>query len=247
MGGLAVEVSDIDDRLHSLTLTPSGLLFLAKRGHFIEVSDGDIRDKSKADIFAKGLVILQVSWIALQTISRKAAGYPLSPLEIHTLIHAACASIMYVLWFQKPLDVQAPVIVSKAGFEDLIALMLMQIPRIGTTWYSHLDPPKDFKPVDESPRSEASFLMFDESALSRRSGGCPSCGYSTPSTTTNTEIADKGVVPAIPKICDSCVNLSNPGNQQARNFKVPSLSSQVYSHPPSGIRCGPPPGVRAVC
>ena len=264
MGGLAVDVSDIDDRLHSLTLTPSGLELLAERGHFIEVSDDDIRDKSKADIFAKCLVILQVSWIALQTISRKATGYPLSPLEVHTLVHAACASVMYILWFRKPLDVQAPTIVSTAGFEDLIALMLMQTPRLGgrfyshfdlmlnpqlgRTWYSHLDPPKDFEPFFTRPRSEASFLMFDDSALSRRDEGCSSCGrHSTPSTTTNLEVVNKGKLHAIPKTCDTCVNLSNSEPHQARISEARTLSSQITPHPPASIRCELPPGVKAVC
>ena len=248
MGGLAVDVSDIDDRLHSVTLTPAGLKLLAERGHFIEVSDGDIRDKSKADILAKCLVILQVSWIALQTISRKVTGYPLSPLEIHTLVHAACASVMYILWFQKPLDVQAPTIVSKAGFEDLIALMLTQTPRFDTTWYSYLDPLKEFKPATEGPRSEASFLMFDGSAPSRREEGCSSCGeYSTPSTMTEVEVADKGVPHVVPRTCDSCVNLSKSERRRARISEARTLSSPIISHPPAGIRCGPPPGVRAVC
>ena len=248
MGGLAVDVSDIDDRLHSVTLTPAGLKFLAERGHFIEVTDGDIRDKSKADIFAKCLVILQVTWIALQTISRKATGYPLSPLEIHTLVHAACASVMYILWFQKPLDVRAPTIVSKAGFEDLTALMLMQTPRLGRTWYSHLDPPKDFMPVESAPRSEASFLMFDGTALSQRNEGCSSCGgHSTLSTTMNTELADKNVLHAIPDNCDGRVSLASSGRQQAITSEARTLSSPTTPHPPAGIRCGPPPGVKAVC
>ena len=248
MGGLAVDVSDIDDRLHSVTLTPTGLQLLAERGHFIEVSDDDIRDKSKANIFAKCLVILQVSWIALQSISRKATGYPLSPLEIHTLVHAACALVMYLLWFRKPLDVQAPTIVSKAGFEDLIALILMQIPQFGTTWYSHLPAPKEFWRVTPAKKIEASFLMFDDSALSRRGEGCSSCGgHSTPSTTTKVEVTDKGVLHAIPKTCDSCVNLSKPERQQARISEARTLSSPITSHPPAGIHCGPPSGVKAVC
>ncbi len=248
MGGLAFDVSDIDDRLHSVTLTPIGLKLLAERGHFIEVSDDDIRDKSKANIFAKCLVILQVSWIAVQTISRKATGYPLSPLEIHTLVHAACALVMYLLWFRKPLDVQAPTIVSKAGFEDLTALILTQIPQFGTTWYSHLPAPKDFWRATPAKRTEASFLMFDDSALSRRGEGCSSCGgQSTPSTTTKVEVTDKGVLHAIPKTCDSCVNLSKPECQQARISEARTLSSPIAPHPPAGIRCGPPPGVKAVC
>lgn len=248
MGGLAVDVSDIDDRLHVVTLTPVGLRLLAERGHFIEVSDSDIRDKSKADIFAKCLVIFQVSWIALQSISRKATGYPLSPLEIHTLVHAACASIMYLLWFRKPLDVQAPTIVSKAGFEDLIALMLMQTRRFGTTWYSHLDPPAEFAPVTKGGRSEASFLIFDDSAPSRRDEGCPSCGgHPSSSTTPEVEVADKGVSHVVPRTCDSCVNLSKSEHQQAGTSEAHSLSSPTTSRPPASVRCGPPPGVRAIC
>ena len=248
MGGLAVDVSDIDDRLHSMTLTPAGLKLLAERGHVVEISDGDIRDKSKADIFAKCLVILQVSWIALQTISRKATGYPLSPLEIHTLVHAACASVMYILWFHKPLNVQAPTIVSKAGFEDLTALMLMQTRRFGTTWYSHLDFPKNFEMVIPGERSEASFLMFDDSALSRCDEGCSSCGrHSTPSTTTDMEVVGKDGFPTVSKTCSNCANLSNSERQQVRISKARILSSQIISHPPAGIRCEPPPSVKAVC
>ena len=248
MGGLAIDVRDIDDGLHSVTLTPAGLILLAERGRFIEVSDDDIRDKSKADIFAKCLVVLQVAWIALQTISRKATGNPLSPLEIHTIVHAACASVMYILWFRKPLDVQAPTIVSKAGFEDLIALMLMQTRRFGTTWYSHLDPPAEFAPVTKGRRSEASFLMFDGLAPSRREKGCWSCGGGpTLSTVSEVEVADKGVPHVVPRTCDSCANLLKSERRRARISEARTLFSPITSHPPAGIRCGPPPGVKAVC
>ena len=155
---------------------------------------------------------------------------------------------MYLLWFRKPLDVQAPTIVSKAGFEDWTALMLTQIPLSGTTWYSHLDPRKDFWRIRRAKRAEASFLMFDDSALSRRDEGCSSCGgHSTPSTTTKVEVADKGVLHAIPKTCDSCANLSDSERQQARISEARTLSSPTISHPPAGIRCGPPPGVEVVC
>ena len=248
MGGIAVDVSDIDDRLHYVTLTPAGLVFLARRGHFVEIFDRDIRDKSKADIFAKCLVILQVSWIALQTISRKASGYPLSPLEIHTLVHAACASVMYILWFRKPLDVQAPIIVSKAGFEDVIALMLMQNPPLSKTWFSHLDPPTNHDMVIYGERSEASFLMFDDTVLSQRDEGCSSCGgHSTRSTTTDTEVANKDVIPVFPRTCENCVTLSDSERQQARISGAHILSSQIISHPRASIRCRPPRGVKRVC
>jgi len=61
MGGLAIDVSDIHDQLSIVTLTPAGLDYLARRGRFIEVSDEQIHDKSKAESLGKGLVVLQVS------------------------------------------------------------------------------------------------------------------------------------------------------------------------------------------
>ncbi len=126
MGGLAVDISDIHDTASRATLTPSSLLCLADDGNFIELSDEEIRDKSKADFVAKALVMLQVTWLFLQCISRKASGLPLAPLEVHTLVHAGCATIIYCAWFHKPLDVRAPTLVPMSGKEDIVALMTVQ-------------------------------------------------------------------------------------------------------------------------
>ena len=88
MGGIAVDVNEMHDRISNLTLTPAGIIYLAKQGHFIDIPDQEIYDKSKADVLAKSLVILQVSWVFVECVSRKAAGLPLAPLEVHTLVHA---------------------------------------------------------------------------------------------------------------------------------------------------------------
>ena len=178
MGGFVVDISDIHDNVTRATLTPAGVLSLAEEGHFIDISDQDIQDKSKADILAKSLVILQVTWICLQCISRKVAGFPLTPLEIHTLVHAACASIMFALWFRKPLDVRAPTqVTGEDGFHDLIAFFLMRSPALGITPYDIPDPPKDYLPLSSvnnaldplwlfkclirERSSEASYLLYD--------------------------------------------------------------------------------------
>lgn len=178
MGGFAVDVSDMHDRFSQLTLTPTGVLKLAKLGLIEEMSDNEILDKSKADWLAKGLVILQVSWMMLQCISRKAAGYPLAPLEVHTLVHAACAAVMYLIWFQKPLDVRKPTIINTAGFEEPLALMLLQSPRVGWVQYGDIPIPNGFMRVKtekwlvsrmwpDERVSEASYLLFLEKAPSR--------------------------------------------------------------------------------
>lgn len=121
-----MDVGHIHNTLSRLTITPKGVAFLAKHGHFIDVPMGSIRDKSKADVLAKGLVCLQVGWLLLETVSRKAVGYPITLLELHVLVHCACAIAMYGLWFHKPMDVRDPILVDSSNWNDLLALMLVR-------------------------------------------------------------------------------------------------------------------------
>lgn len=121
MGGFAVDVEDIHNKLDVVTLSPDCVLYLARYGYFCKVQESDIEDKSKADTFAKAIVCIQVLWIVGQAIERKATGYPLTLLEIHTIVHAACALVMYGLWIQKPLNIGAPTIIELGENKDLIA------------------------------------------------------------------------------------------------------------------------------
>lgn len=105
------------------TLTLNGLLFLADQGHFFEPSE-TIADKSNANLLAKCLVSLQVLWVAGQTIERKIAGFPISLLEFHTLVHVFCASVMYLLWLQKPYDIGEPTTISSEESEAAIAFIV---------------------------------------------------------------------------------------------------------------------------
>ena len=126
MGGFVVDVSHLHNTLSRLTISPKGAAFLARHGHSLQISDSTIRDKSKADILAKTLVCVQVGWTLVQTIARRIVGYPITLLEVHTLVHVACAVGIYGLWFQKPLDLRDPAWVDASEFEDLLALMLVR-------------------------------------------------------------------------------------------------------------------------
>jgi hypothetical protein len=126
MGGLVVDVGDIHDKYTRMSLAPQGLLWLAKKGHLFPISDESIRDKSKADFLAKGLVCFQVTWLLLQCIARKASGYPLTVLELHTLVHVVSALAIYSLWFHKPLDIKDPTVIDATSFKSTLALMLMR-------------------------------------------------------------------------------------------------------------------------
>lgn len=83
MGGFVAETGHLHFSLTRVTLSSNAILFLAKQGHILRISEASIQDKSKADFLAKGLVCFQVWWVAGQTIERKVAGYPITLLEIH--------------------------------------------------------------------------------------------------------------------------------------------------------------------
>ncbi|KAH6662392.1 hypothetical protein F5X68DRAFT_178203 [Plectosphaerella plurivora] len=90
----------------TLHLTSSGVLDISRFGHWIYVDPKQIRDRSKADGIQKSLILLQVSWMLVSCISRKAYGLPLTLIEIHTMVHIVCAFTMFIFWFKKPVDIQ---------------------------------------------------------------------------------------------------------------------------------------------
>ncbi|KAI9712050.1 MAG: hypothetical protein M1820_001759 [Bogoriella megaspora] len=187
MGGLVVDISDIYDDRDCMTLTPSGVIELAKSSSTKEflVEDKKIKDKSKADNLAKGLVLLQVLWASGQCISRYSLGYPVSVLEVHTLVHACCALLMYALWFRKPLNVREAMIVDSTKFKDELALQMVRLKHsAGRSFFNLRLPEKCTRSsicsgsfdsaerrdcINRSIASEAHYLMFDKAALSRKS------------------------------------------------------------------------------
>ena len=70
-----------------LTLTARGVALLARCGHLPDVSEEDIRDKSKANNLAKALVLFQTLWMLIQTIERLMAKLPVTLLEVNTIAH----------------------------------------------------------------------------------------------------------------------------------------------------------------
>lgn len=73
---------------------------LARLGHFIYIPRETIEDKSKQDTIQKMLVVIQVIWMVVQCVARKSYGLPLSLLEVHTMVHVACAILLYGFWFK---------------------------------------------------------------------------------------------------------------------------------------------------
>jgi len=86
---------------------------LTGNGDFPRISKAEIEDKSKGDAISKGVVILQTGWFVTQCIARGVQGLPITELELVTVAFAALNFVIYVLWWDKPLEVQRGVRVYK--------------------------------------------------------------------------------------------------------------------------------------
>ena len=76
---------------------------------FTVPTEAEIKDKGKSDWLAKSLVLLQTSWFVMQCIARAVEHLPVTHLEIVTLAYAAMNFVIYIFWWNKPLNVNRPV------------------------------------------------------------------------------------------------------------------------------------------
>ena len=72
-------------------------------------TEEEIRDRGKSDWLAKSLVLLQTSWFVMQCTARAIEHLPVTHLEIVTLAYAAMNFVIYIFWWNKPLNVNRPV------------------------------------------------------------------------------------------------------------------------------------------
>jgi hypothetical protein len=95
----------LSDELESYSLTGNG--------DFPRISKAEIDDRSKGDAISKAFVILQTGWFVAQVIARGVQGLPITELELVTVAFAALNFVIYILWWDKPLNVQRGVRVYK--------------------------------------------------------------------------------------------------------------------------------------
>jgi len=108
MGGVSIQENGKsprslgDEEFHQLIA--DGLLT------FPDITLKDVKDRSKGDALAKGLVLLQTTWFIVQCIARGTKpGLAVTELEVVTLALATLNGAIYFFWWNKPLDVQSPV------------------------------------------------------------------------------------------------------------------------------------------
>ena len=111
-------ISQDDRPLHPLNA--SDLLHYSES--FIMPTDEEIKDRGKGDWLAKSLVLLQTSWFVMQCIARTIEHLPVTHLEIVTLAYAAMNFVIYIFWWNKPLNVNRPVrVFRKSDVEEPIS------------------------------------------------------------------------------------------------------------------------------
>jgi hypothetical protein len=71
----------------------------------------DIKDRAKADSFAKAFTLLQSCWMTVNIIARAAYNLPITPLEYSTVAYVACAAVTYATWWHKPRDMTTPILI----------------------------------------------------------------------------------------------------------------------------------------
>ena len=85
---------------------------------FTMPTEAEIKDRGKSDWLAKSLVLLQTSWFVMQCIAHGIKHLPVTHLEIVTLAYAAMNFVIYVFWWNKPLNVNRPVRVFRKSGES---------------------------------------------------------------------------------------------------------------------------------
>lgn len=77
-----------------------------------EITEREIWDKSKKDRLAKVLACGQIGWLLTQCIARVIQGLPISSLEVATVGFALPSLATFVLWFNKPNDIETPTVIA---------------------------------------------------------------------------------------------------------------------------------------
>jgi hypothetical protein len=75
------------------------------------ILEAEVQDRSKGDGLSKTFALVQTMWFILQCISRGIEKLPVTELEVATCAFAVLNFATYILWWNKPLNVNRPMLV----------------------------------------------------------------------------------------------------------------------------------------
>jgi hypothetical protein len=187
MGGYGFDFSQVStpfapNNAERLILAPTGLVAFAglEPDLIPDISDEQIRDKSKADTFTKSLVCIQATWFIVQVVGRLSTNLPISLLEMNTFLHALCCLLIYMAWWDKPLDIEEPALIDGAEEEVrqvcayLIDCSSIGKPKLYTDDNEGAEPSLYMDGIYLEHREEETFLrLYEMPIMSNRSAGRP--------------------------------------------------------------------------
>jgi hypothetical protein len=113
MGGFSILVKDRDGEDMStrrIRVDPRDFVKIAKHRELEFPTQAELMDRSKGDWISKSITSIQIIWFLCQLIGRAVQKLPLTTLEPFTFGIVACTLVTYAAWWNKPLDVQRPVL-----------------------------------------------------------------------------------------------------------------------------------------
>lgn len=113
MGGFSILVKDRDGEGMStrrIRVNPRDFVKIAKRRELEFPTQAELMDRSKGDWISKSITSIQIIWFVCQLIGRAVQKLPVTTLELFTCAIVACTLVTYAAWWNKPLDVQRPVL-----------------------------------------------------------------------------------------------------------------------------------------
>jgi hypothetical protein len=100
-------------RVSRLVNPPDELHRAARRElEHLPITEKEILDRSKGDAVTKGITSLQTLWFIVLLVARRMQNLTVTALEILTLAYAVLNLFVYMFWWNKPLNVQCPIVIN---------------------------------------------------------------------------------------------------------------------------------------
>ena len=141
-------------------LCPDEFLFLLRMAYIDlpNITEREIKDRSKGDIVSKLLTLVQTGWFVTQCIARRFKGLPITELELTTVAFSLTNTATYMFWLKTPLNVECTVAVplkrpiSKEDWDT--CMWYIRGPQLAGEKVVPVEKVKDLEDGDESaPRS----------------------------------------------------------------------------------------------
>ncbi|RYP68415.1 hypothetical protein DL771_006679 [Monosporascus sp. 5C6A] len=133
--------------------------YLCSKGYisFPEITRSDIWDRSKADLFAKGVALFQTCWLVISLIARGIQGLTITPIELFTVAFLVPTAATFTFWANKPQNVDEPTVI-RVGWS--LAGLLLDAGEMAKDPY--VDTPMDFveKPAWDGRKRRPSLLRY---------------------------------------------------------------------------------------